>query len=107
MPYIDRRNKQKVYKNGSSRIDAYLTAAQASEALGDPAAVAGWYSLGYQAGGNVGRETDAQKVRDESREVIGSTSTVNDFVISNTTQQTDAASLDLYEFIEANEVPVR
>lgn len=107
MPAIDRRNKAKVYKDGSSLISVGLTAEQAQEALGDPAATAGWYGLGYQAGGSLGRDVNAQRVTDESGDVIGTSSTNDDATIQNTTQQTDAVSLGLYEWLETHEVPVR
>lgn len=107
MAFIDRRNKAKIYKDGSSLIGAGLTEAQAQEALGDESAVAGWYGLGYMAGGNVGRDNNAQKVYDESGEPVTSTGTVDDFVITNTTQQTDAQSLKLYAWLENNDVPIR
>lgn len=107
MAFIDRRDKSKVYKNGSSNIAVGLTEAEAQEALDDATAVAAWYGLGYQAGGNVGRDNNAQKVYDESGEPITSTGTVDDFVITNTTQQTDAQSLKLYEWLETHDVPVR
>ena len=103
--FIDRRDKKKVYKDGSSLIDVGLTAEQATEALG--AAVAGWYNLGYMGGGNVGRDTNAQREQDESGENIGVTASTDDFVITNTTKQTDAKSLKLYAWLELNEVPVR
>lgn len=104
--HIDRRNKQKVYKDGSSRIDVGLTGLQAEDALG-AGAVAGWYTLGYMAGGNVGRDNNAQKVYDESGEPITSTGTVNDYTIQNTTQQTDAGTLKLLRWLETHPVPVR
>ena len=104
--FIDRRSKQKVYKDGSSLIAAGLTEAQAVEALG-AGSVAGWYGLGYQAGGNLGRDGNSTKIYDEAGEAITSTSTSDDFLIQNTAQQTDAATLKLFEWLEKNEVPIR
>lgn len=107
MAFFDRRNKNNVYLDGSSLIAVGLTEAQAQEALADATAVAGWYGIGYTAGGNVGRDNNAQKEYDESGEPIASTRTVNDFVITNTSQQTDAVTLGLFEWLESNDVPVR
>ena len=105
MAWIDRRDNGKVYQNGSSKIDVGLTADQATEALG--AAVAGWYNIGYMAGGTVGRETNAQREQDESGDTIATVASNDDFVIQNTTKQTDAVTLRLLEWLETNEVPVR
>ena len=106
MGLIDRNSKSRVYKDGSSKIDAGLTEAQALEVFGS-GATAGWYRTGFMAGGTIGRDGNSQKVYDEAGEAVASTSTSDDFLIANTTQMTDAQSLKLYEFLETNEVPVR
>lgn len=106
MAHVDRRDQAKVYQDGSSLIAAGLTAEQAIEVFGT-GSVAAWYGLGYQGGGNLGRDTNAQRVYDESGEEIGTTSQNDDFVITNTSQQTDAATLKLHDWLEKNAVPIR
>lgn len=104
---VDNRSKAKVYKNGSSKIDVGLTEEQAQEAFGDEDATGGWYRIAFMAGGNVGRDTNRQRIQDESGKTIGSSGSNDDFVITNTTQQTDAGTLRLLEWLETNEAPVR
>ena len=106
MGLLDRRDRAKAYKDGSSQIDVGLTETQAVAIFG-AGSVAAWYRIGYMAGGTIGRETDNQKVFDESGEYVGTTGSRDEHVITNTSQQTDADSLKLFEFLETTEVPVR
>lgn len=106
MATTDRRSRARVYKDGSSQIDVGLTTAQAEAVFGS-GATAAWYRIGHMAGGNLGRETDNQKVYDENGEYVGTTGTRDEHVITNTSQQTDAETLKLFEWLETNAVPVR
>ena len=107
MSLVDLRDPTKIYKNGSSMLDLGMTEEQAQEAFGDEDAVAAWYRVARLAGGTIGRDTDAQRVRDEGTVVVATTSTTNDWTIDNTIQMTDARTLKLMEYWETHELPAR
>jgi hypothetical protein len=94
MPIIDKRDDSKAYFGGSSLLQVYLTEAQAL-AVYLAGSVAGWYTMGYLAGGQVGEEYETEQLKDEAGVIVRNKVNSDESIFENTLMQTDDATMRL------------
>lgn len=94
--HIDHRAASEVFEGGSSLVQVYLPVGEA-QAIYGASATAGWHTLGYQSGGTVGPEIESEQLKDEAGTLIRNKETSNEFVFKNSSMQTPATLLNLFE----------
>lgn len=97
MPIYDKRLKNFVFEGGTDLLEVYLEAAE--YIVGS---LAGWFTIGYMAGGTVGPERDVEEIKSEAGVKIRDRVTNDKYVFANASLQTDDDTLAVFEFLEDN-----
>lgn len=98
MPIVDKRNDANVYYGGSDRLEVYLEAADAQSVFG-ASAVAGWYTISYMDGGELGPEIESEDIKSEAGVIVDTRVTTDEFVVTNTVLQSDVETYDLLDLL--------
>lgn len=86
-------------RDGSSLLQAKLSATEAQSYKNDPSAQEGWYNVGWLQGGDLGPETAVTDITDEAGELLGQLEGEDKFVIKNFLMESDTPRINLFRSI--------
>jgi hypothetical protein len=107
MGVINNQAGQNINRGGGNRMAFGLTAEQAATATGDQAAVAAWYEQAHLDGGVMRPDREVKKIYNEDNDLVDEIVLRNEYIIEETSLETDDATLDMLEALEGFYFPVR
>lgn len=107
MGVVNNQNAQNIARGGGNRMAFGLTAEHAKAATGDEAAVAAWYEQAHLEGGVMRPDREVKKIYNEDNELVDEIVLRNEYIIEETSLETDDETLDMLEALEGFFFPVR
>lgn len=107
MGVVNNQAGQNINRGGGNKMAFGLTQPQAEAATGDVAAVAAWYEQAHLDGGVMRPDREVKKIYNEDNDLVDEIVLRNEYVLEETSLETDDATLDMLEALEGFYFAVR